>query len=104
MKLIAVAVLNIGAMLSVALMGSYVMARTGAEESTVEQGMSALFDGPPVLAETVLDPAAYVKEGVQKLANARIAYVNFEAIEEMLKELGISRLPKSLTPELAKAI
>jgi hypothetical protein len=68
------------------------------------QQMSALFDGPPVLAKTKLDPAAYVEEKVQKLANAQIAYINWEAIEEMLKEIGFKETPKSLTPELAKAI
>jgi hypothetical protein len=66
--------------------------------------MGAMFDGPPKLATTKLDPSAYVTTRVQKLANARIAYVNWDAIDEILLGMGYANPPTKLTPELTQAI
>ncbi|MGZ3722668.1 MAG: hypothetical protein ACXVA9_07060 [Bdellovibrionales bacterium] len=66
--------------------------------------MSAMFDGPPASAKSALHPSAYVEERVQKLANAKIAYVNWKAVTEIMNELGFKSMPTSLTPELAEAI
>ncbi len=64
----------------------------------------ALFSGPPKLATSNLDPAAYVTEKIQKLANPQIAYINWKALDDIFLKLGYETLPRDLTPELAKSI
>src|ERR1035437_8619399 len=89
--------------LALSLFSSAAFARITAP-TTEAQMMSSLFDGPPKLAETALDPAAYVEERIQKLTHAKIAYVNWKAVTEIMSELGFKSMPQTLTPELTEAI
>lgn len=91
-------------LISLALVHSVCAYGKPSNEFQAQSLMEALFDGPPALSKTVLDPAAYVEEGVQKLSQAQIAYINWSALEDIFRNLGLENPPRILTPELEKAI
>src|SRR5258708_2410520 len=94
--------LSLALSLALALGGSIALAKNDVPAEA--KMMSTLIDGKPALAESSLHISAYVEEKVQKLTGARVAYVNWKAIGEILREFGFKSPPQSLTPELTEAI
>ncbi len=66
--------------------------------------MSGLFDGPPHKAAQNLHPDAYVEVKGQRLANPKIAYINWRALGDLLRKMGYQNPPTELTSELAREI
>ncbi len=65
-----------------------------------ENSISKLTEGPPELLGSILPEESYVKVTGQKLAKARVLWINYA----LLREMGIDVPPGGMTPEFEQEI
>lgn len=58
-----------------------------------------LFQGPPVLMQSSLDPSTYTAEKLRKLAHPNLLYVNHDLLAEKLRKAGVKIPSSGIAPE-----